>query len=387
MRKQVIGIIGGGQLARMIAQINREKNYNHQIIVLDPTEPTCPAMTYADSQIIGPLNNHQKIQELGKNNPDVITIEVEHTSAEAMQELEEMGLPVFPSSKTVKVIQDKWLQYQHLLKYKLPTPQAYAIENEADLKKLLPGKYMLKQRIGSYDGRGNYLFQTETDLKKAFDYFQNNPFMAQTYVPFDQEISVIVARDTFGQTIAYDCAENIHTKESILDFCIVPARIPEKIKNLVKEIALQTVESFQDVGVMAVEMFYREENQSIQINEIAPRVHNSGHWTMDEICTTSQFEQHLRAISGEKLSDTERRNSVIMINLLGPPFPHGEIQIKIPENILPSHYKTFVHFYEKSSKPGRKIGHINLIDTKKGSIETLLENAIKLKNNLIYLSQ
>ncbi len=385
-----LSIIGGGQLARMIGQENLEKNYGYEITVLDPSMPECPAKKYVNHQIVGKLNDEAKILELGKNNPDSITIEVEHTNVDGMEKLEDLGFKIYPSSKTIKKIQDKFLQYKFFVHNDIPVPESFEIKSVEDLENLKSQNknFMLKQCIGSYDGKGNLKFSPKDDVQKSFDYFSGNDFFAQSFVNFDKEISVIIGRDIFGNMEVYDVVENIHTSESILDFSIVPARIEKSLREEAKSLAMKIAESFEDVGILAIEMFYEASTNKIWINEIAPRVHNSGHWTMDGTAKTSQFEQHLRAVTGQKLGSVKRENPVVMINILGPEnnsdFNGKVLEVSIDKKYLEKNIKIFSHMYGKTSKPSRKIGHINVVGNENMSSDELFEIAKKLKEKIIF---
>lgn len=377
-----IGVIGGGQLGMMIAQANIEKSMGHAITVLDPTN-IAPAMKYAQNQVNGALGDFDSIIELTNSDPEILTIEVEHTNPDAMQVLEKAGYTFFPNSHTVRTIQDKFLQYEHLLSLSLPVPQTHNITSKEDLEELLNNgehNYMLKQRVGSYDGKGNYHIRNKANIEATLTHFGDKPFMAQTFVPFEKELSVIVARDINGDIAAYDCAENEHVG-SVLDISIVPARVDQSISNLATKIATDAVNSFEDVGIFAVEMFYNSKSDTpISINEIAPRVHNSGHWTMDGTSMTSQFEQHLRAITGEGLGPTSRTSPVVMFNILGQKKYDGMLNVDLPETSL----KVFTHMYGKESKPGRKIGHVNVVGNMGMSVDEVLKVAEMIKANIVF---
>ena len=378
---QKIAIVGGGQLGRMLAESNQINEMGLEIQVLDPASPRSAAAEFVQSQITGNLDDFEQIQKLGENNPSAITIEVEHTSPAALAQLEKKGFSVFPSSKTLKIIQNKWTQHEFLAANNFPVPDSFEIFGKKDLENLPAGKFMLKQKVGSYDGKGNFLLDDRAKIPKAIEHFGGREFLAQRFVDFETEISVLVARDTFGNLRSFEASENQH-QNSILDRTIVPARIDAKLSEKAQTLARKICEKFGDTGIMGIELFATQ-NGEIWINEIAPRVHNSGHWTMDGSAETSQFAQHLRAVAGLELGQTQRKKTVIMQNIIGPPeLDSGYFAPKIPEKIPKILEKVSVHLYQKSFRPGRKVGHINFIAARDAEVNEVLRAAESVWKNL-----
>jgi 5-(carboxyamino)imidazole ribonucleotide synthase len=234
---------------------------------------------------------------------------------------------------------------------------------------------MLKARRDAYDGRGNYVIHEKDDIDKALKYFQDKPTMLEKFVDFKMEVSVISARNTIGEICTYPVVENIH-KESILNMTIAPARISQELSKHAEDMAHKTMSVLKGAGVFGIEMFVTKDD-NILINEIAPRVHNSGHHTLQS-SDTSQFEQHLRAILGLKLHSTTLRHPTIMYNLLGPKEFTGTYQINDAKNEPNVHLKMYG---KKESRPQRKLGHFNLVaDNPNQTIESLLEKINKLKD-------
>ncbi|MFC2137934.1 5-(carboxyamino)imidazole ribonucleotide synthase [Bacteroidota bacterium] len=354
-----IGIIGGGQLGRMMAEANIRKNLGLNFIVLDPTENCPAAQIQGVSQIVGDFKNEDKIRQLASE-VDILTFEIELANSQILKEIEDSGVIVAPSPNALYIIQDKLRQKSFLQKNNLPVGEFMPINSREELIQGLR-EYgfpsMLKASQDSYDGRGNYLIKTSADIDEALSKFEGRTLMLEKFVNFDKEISVIAARDFKGNVATYPVAENEHI-DSQLNITIAPANIPQELKQKAEEIARKTMEIFDGAGVFGIEMFLRPTGE-ILINEMAPRVHNSGHHTI-EGNNTCQFEQHLRAISEMPLGDTDQKQDVIMCNILGGNDFQGTYDIegtdKLPEG-------TGLHMYGKTSKPKRKLGHITIPTT------------------------
>ncbi len=238
---------------------------------------------------------------------------------------------------------------------------------------------LLKARRDAYDGRGNYKINSEDEIQKAFEYFKGQDLLLEKFIPFKMEVSVIASRNTKGQIKTYPLVENIH-EDNILRETIAPARVSDKVTNNAEEIAKKTMTVLKGAGIFGIEMFVTQ-NDDVLINEIAPRVHNSGHHTLQS-SETSQFEQHLRAILGLDLGNTKLIHNTVMYNILGTPGFEGEYK---PLDI--SKDNLFLKMYgKKISKPLRKLGHFNLVGTKGESIDQLLQNLETLKEKTIVRS-
>ena len=378
---QRIAVIGGGQLGRMLGEANRLGRFGHQMYFLDPSAPHNSAAEFASWQLRGSLGNAQDITQFAaQSHADVLTVEVEHTSPEALKTLEESGQTVRPSSATLAALNDKFKQVQLLEGRGFPVPRSTEIQAEADLHALPAGEYMLKQKRGSYDGRGNFHFRGPPDTQKAMAHFAGEAFFAQEMVDFAAEVSVVGARSVKGEVVTFDVAENQH-QHSILLRSIVPARITAAQQQRAKELATGVIKLFADVGVMAVEMFLTKTGELL-INEIAPRVHNSGHWTMNNVAKESQFSQHLRAITGESLGSTQRHAPVIMHNILGAEGQSGYLEPALPPTLPAPIAAVHVHLYKKAFRPARKVGHINIVGEQDADIDVLVGAADALVSGL-----
>ena len=349
-----IGIIGGGQIGKMIAQ--EAKRMSLKVIILDPSKD-CPASTICDKLLIADFKDEDKIRELAHFS-DVITYEIELANSRALKNLQLENYPIYPSPHSLYLIQNKFRQKKFLKENNLPVPEFKKIYSSADLlvvAKVFGYPFMLKACEDSYDGRGNYLIKRKEDISIAYNSFQNREIFAEKYVDFKKEISIMVARNKRGQIETFPIAENIH-KNNVLDTSIVPANISLKIKETAEIIAKNVVTCLNDIGIFGIEMFVSN-NDEIFINEIAPRPHNSGHYSI-EGCSISQFEQHIRSILNFPLCKPELLRPTVMKNILGPANFSGNYKVIGLSNLL-SIPSTKIHLYGKSTtSPGRKLGHI-----------------------------
>ena len=370
---KILGIIGGGQLGMMLTE-SAKKMPEHisKIIVLDPTE-NCPAAQVGAEQIVADFKDEKAIQELAEKS-DIITYEIESGDSDVLKSVESKA-EINPSPETLKMIQDKFLQKTFLSENKIPTPEFIKINSIDDLQQGL-NKFgypsLLKARRDAYDGRGNFKVDSPEDIQKAFDYFKGQNIMLEKFVPFKMEVSVIAARNTKGQIKTYPLVENIH-EHNILRETIAPARVSKEISDKAEEIAKDVMTVLKGAGVFGIEMFVTTDDQ-IVINEIAPRVHNSGHHTLQS-SETSQFEQHIRAILGLELGSVKLVHTTIMYNILGSKDFQGEYRpLEISEK------NVFLKMYgKKISKPLRKLGHLNLVANQEESIENLIQKLTGLK--------
>jgi len=370
---KILGIIGGGQLGMMIAEAAKKMpDEISEIIVLDPTE-NCPAAQAGATQIIADFKDKDAIIELA-NKSDIITYEIESGDSDVLKSVQDKA-EINPSPETLKIIQDKFLQKSFLRENKIPVPEFIEIKNIEDVKegvKKFGIPAMLKARRDAYDGRGNFKINSENEIQTAYDYFKGQPLLLEKFVPFIMEVSVIASRNTKGQIKTYPLVENIH-QENILRETIAPARVSEDISKKAEEIAEKTMSVLKGAGIFGIEMFVTKD-EDVVINEIAPRVHNSGHHTLQS-SETSQFEQHLRAILGLELGSTELIHNSIMYNILGDSSFTGEY---LPLNISES--GVFLKMYgKKISKPSRKLGHVNIIGMNNESTDELLVKLQSLK--------
>ena len=374
---KILGIIGGGQLGMMITEAAKKMpEHISKIIVLDPTE-NCPAAQVGAEQIVADFKDEDAIIDLA-NKSDIITYEIESGDSDVLKSIEK-NTEINPSPETLKIIQDKFLQKSFLLENDIPVPEFIKIEKIDDIKEGLKNfgfPVLLKARKDAYDGRGNFKINSEDEIPKAFDYFQGQDLLLEKFIPFKMEVSVIASRNTKGQIKTYPLVENIH-EENILRETIAPARVTEDVTQKAEQIAEKIMAVFKGAGTFGIEMFVTQDN-NILINEIAPRVHNSGHHTLQS-SETSQFEQHLRAILGLELGSTKLIHNTIMYNILGTKGFEGKYK---PLDI--SNDNLFLKMYgKKISKPLRKLGHFNLVGTKGESIDQLLQKLETLKEKAV----
>ena len=373
---KTLGIIGGGQLGMMLTEAAQNLDDISKIIVLDPTE-NCPAAKVGAQQIIADFKDEDAIKKLSELS-DIITYEIESGNSDVLKKLEE-NTEINPSPDTLRIIQDKLLQKQFLQKNGIAVAEFEKIENKEELNQMIDKMglpLLLKTRRDAYDGRGNYKINSKSEIDDALDLFSGKTLMVEKFVKFEKEVSVIAARNTKGEISTYPVVENIH-ENNILRTTIAPGRVSETVRKEAEKIAEKTMEVLHGAGVFGIEMFVTSDDE-ILINEIAPRVHNSGHHTLQS-CNTSQFEQHLRAILGMDLGDSSIKTPTIMYNILGPKTFQGEYNVlfKKQDNI---HLKMYGKL---ESKPQRKIGHVNVVDVENRGIGELLKQVEDLKKNLV----
>jgi 5-(carboxyamino)imidazole ribonucleotide synthase len=361
---QTIGIIGGGQLGRMMAIAAKQMGY--KIAVLDPT-PNSPCGQVADVEITASYNDLEAIKKLAELS-DCITYEFENIDYDALTWLEQHAyLP--QRSKLLAITQDREKEKQAIQQAgeKVAPYSIVATKEELETAvKNIGVPCVVKTCRGGYDGKGQCVIRTEEDIIHAIPLLNSGKCIVEAWVPFEKEISVIVTRSVQGEIKTFPVGENIHV-ENILHQTIVPARIEPNIAQKANDIAINLARSLQMVGTLAVEMFLTKEGE-IYINELAPRPHNSGHYTIDA-CETSQFEQHIRAICNWPLGNTDLLKPVVMVNILGEHLPQSLKNIE--------HYSNCkLHLYgKKEAKTKRKMGHLNILaDT----IENALQKAESL---------
>lgn len=376
-----IGIVGGGQLGKMLAL--EAKRMFMAVIVLDPSAD-CPASHIADRVIVGNYSDEQKIYDLSKE-VDLITYEIELANSKALNNLVLGGFPVHPSPKTLNIIQNKYRQKKFLKESGINVPRFELITSENHLRKTCSEfgfPVMLKACEDSYDGRGNYLIKNKDQITPAFSYFTGKQCMAEEFVDFKKEISIMIARNSSGEISSFPIGENVH-RDNILDLTIVPARITNEVEAKATNLAIKTIESLKGSGIFGIEMFVNN-NDNVLINEIAPRPHNSGHYTI-EACSISQFEQHIRAVLGYPLPKPFLISNAVMVNLLGPEKTKGAYEIHGIDKLF-SLEGVKLHIYGKMvTKPHRKLGHITaLIPENKDPIEVAekIKQIIEIKEGI-----
>lgn len=346
-------------MGRMFAFAAKKMGYS--VIVLDPT-PNCPAAQVCDMQITASHYDVMAIRKLAEIT-DVITYEFEHVDAEALVLIAKEGYTVRPSGKTLGKIQDKYIQKTLFKSFGLPVPEFFKADDlgvTLSLANDLGYPVMLKTRTGGYDGKGNVVVRSENELENEWKKLRglDLELMIEEYIRFDQEISVMVSRGLDKTTVIYPVAENEHI-DSILHLTRVSDDFPEEITLKVNEVANKVMDIFDDVGIFCIEMFLTAEN-NLFINEVAPRPHNSGHYTI-EACVTSQFEQHLRAITGLPLGSPRLKKPAAMVNILGKEPLYNGFDIEGLDSLLTTE-EVFFHFYGKQNVDLRKkIGHITAL--------------------------
>ena len=372
--KKKIGIVGGGQLGKMM--ILEAKRLGFYVVTLDPGED-CPSHSISDAQIVAGFDDPGAYIALAEK-VDVITYEFEHIHAPVLEALQAKGHLIYPSVESLKVIQNKYTQNQALEKHGIPIPRFSPVNSVEDIKKLgQPAAFgypiMLKTTLGGYDGKGNALVRSEGEAEEAYRSLGGGKkqVMAEEFVNFEREISIIATRGLDGSRVIYPAAENHHVN-STLDITIVPARVPDQAVEKATEIAGRVMEVFEGVGTFCVEMFVTGSGE-VLVNEIAPRPHNSGHYTI-EGCLCSQFENHIRAITGLPLGSVALCQPTVMVNLLGESDGAARL-VGLEEAYADPNVR--VHFYGKGqSQKGRKMGHFTCIDK---TVEGALARAQRAK--------
>jgi len=346
----VIGILGGGQLGRMLAMAAAQLGYHTHIYCPDDNNP---AEQVTDRLSRKAYDDQEALAEFASQ-VDVITYEFENIPVETVEALVETT-PVFPSSTVLKVSQDRLSEKDFLNDNGIPTAPYLAVDSLDNLRQAtdkLGIPAVLKTRRFGYDGKGQVVIKSADQLEQAFNDLGGKQLILEGFIPFTMEISVLVGRGQDGQIKTFVPVENQH-KNHILDVSIAPANIQADIAEQATESAKKIVEALDYVGLLAVEYFVSADEPKLRVNEIAPRVHNSGHWTI-EACPTSQFEQHIRAVSGLALGDTSLYGRAVMTNLIGD-------DILKYEELLRDAGANVHHYGKANARPGRKMGHVTRI--------------------------
>ncbi len=370
-----LGILGGGQLGRMLIQSGID--FNIPFVVLDP-DAAAPCSSIAEFHH-GKLTDYDTVMKFGSA-CDVITIEIENVNTRALKDLAARGKKVFPQPEIIELIQDKRKQKQFYQDRGIPTAPFVLTENSDDVAKhreFLPAVNKLGRE--GYDGRGVQIIRTEADLKKAFD----APGLLEKLIDFEKEISVIVARNEAGEMKTFPVVEMVfHPVQNLVEYLFAPAEVSTSVTQQADDIARRIITELQMVGILAVEMFVTKDG-NVLVNEIAPRPHNSGHQTI-EANITSQYEQHLRAILNWPLGDTSLITPSIMVNVLGEDGYSGNAHYEGFEEIVRLS-GVHVHLYgKKVTKPFRKMGHVTIVDS---DIDRLKKKAQFVKETLKVISK
>lgn len=352
-QQQTLGILGGGQLGRMLIQ--SAIDYNLEVHILDP-DPNAPCKYLSNNFVNGDLKDYDAVYNFGKN-CDVISIEIEHVNTEALFRLEKEGKKVFPQPHIIALIQDKRSQKQFYLDQGIPTSPFILTESKEEVKRnaeFLPAVNKLGKE--GYDGRGVQMMRNADDLDKAFD----APGLLEKLIDFDKELAVIVSRNEAGEVKSFPSVEcAFHPEHNLVEFLFSPANISPEVDAKARVLAEEVIQKLDMVGLLAVEMFLTKDGELL-VNEIAPRPHNSGHHTI-EANYTSQFEQHLRSVMGMPLGDTALLCPAAMVNLLGEDGFTGEAIVEGMDEAL-KEKGVYLHLYgKKITKPFRKMGHVTIL--------------------------
>ena len=365
---KTIGIIGGGQLGRMMALSAKAMGYF--VAILDPT-PNCPAAQVSDIEITAAYNDMDAIKKLASI-CDVITYEFENIDYDALEYLNEHAyLP--QGSEVLKITQHRFREKSAIKNMSIPVPKFYLIENAQQLNETVFYPSVLKTTMGGYDGKGQVVLKSEADLPAALELAAKHECILEEWMHFSKEVSVVVARSTTGETAAFPVSENVHVN-NIIHLSIVPARISKEVEAKAIACAKKIAEGLDAIGLLGVEMFVV--NDEIYINELAPRPHNSGHYTMDA-CLTSQFEQHVRAVCGLPLGDVAQHTPVVMVNILGNHMDKDVLHNL--DSYLPLIEKGKIHLYGKTqdkAAKNSKMGHVNLLGDIDASLKIIKESGI-----------
>jgi len=372
-----LGIVGGGQLGRMLAEAASPLGV--EVIVLDPT-PECPASLVAREQIVGDFDDADAIGELAAAS-DALTYEIELADPDVLESVsEEYDVPVNPDPGTLRTIQDKLVQKEALADAGIPVPEFIGIGGEKDLKLVVEelDGIMLKAREGGYDGRGNTPVQEPSEAAAALDALGGET-MAESFVPFVREVSVIGVKGA-DEVATYPVTETIHEDE-ILRASVSPARSDEDVLERAHDVAAEVLEFLDGRGVYGIELFETERGE-ILVNEIAPRPHNSGHWTI-EGARTSQFENHVRAVLGWPLGPTELREPTVSANILGDVDEPEDATLYNVESILDAP-NAHLHWYGKQQvRPLRKMGHLTVTDPAPAEADPAADETVGVNDDLL----
>ena len=375
-----LGILGGGQLGKMLLYETRK--FDIHTVVLDPS-PEAPCSIACNEFQLGDLMDYDTVYNFGLQ-VDVLTIEIENVNVDALEALEKQGKKVYPSSATLKKIQNKAKQKLFYRDHNIPTADfsrfAYADELLSAVKnESIAFPFVWKSARFGYDGQGVKVIRTYSDLEGL----PSGECIAEKMIPFKNELAVIVSRDVYGNVKTYPVVEmEFHPEANQVEYVICPARIEESVAKKAQLIALKVSQAFQHVGLLAVEMF-QTQNDEILVNEVAPRPHNSGHYSI-EASYTNQFEQHLRAILGLPLGETKSKLAGIMVNLVGDENYKGAVIYKNIEKIMAMEGVTPHIYGKRETRPFRKMGHVTIVNEDIAKARTIAE---QVKNSIRVISE
>lgn len=375
-----LGILGGGQLGKMMLYETRK--YDIQTRVLDPN-PEAPCKIACDTFETGDLMDFETVINFGRN-VDVLSFEIEGVNVDALKQLEKEGVKTWPSADTLEKIQNKGIQKNFYNKHQIPTADFEIFASKKDLSEALNNNdislpFVWKSTTGGYDGKGVSVIKNKEALKELSD----GECIAEKLIPFKNELAVIVARSISGEVKTYPVVEmEFHPSANQVEYVICPARIDDAVAQKARKLAVKVSEAFEHVGLLAVEMFQTEEDE-ILVNEVAPRPHNSGHYSI-EASYTNQFEQHIRAILDLPLGNTESKVGGIMVNLVGDPDHEGEVIYKNIEKIMKMPGVTPHIYGKKITRPFRKMGHVTIVNKDLAEARKIAE---EVKNSIKVISK
>ena len=375
-----LGVVGGGQLGRMLGEAAGPLGV--EVIVSDPT-PDCPARSVVRDQVVGDFDDYETLRELAER-ADVLTFEIELADPDTLDRVsEETGTPVHPAPETLRTIQDKYVQKEALTDRGIPVPAYRRVDTVEDLLAAgddLGWPLMLKARRGGYDGRGNVPVEGPDGAEAAMDAVAG-PAMAEEMLDFERELAVMGLRGA-GERDTFPVTETIH-REEILRESISPARAAYGVRARVREVADEVLDAMDGRGAFGIELFQVDpddhDGEAILVNEIAPRPHNSGHWTI-EGCLTSQFENHVRAVLGWPLGATDRRAPTANANLLGDVEENRPAELRGVDRVLEADGAALHWYCKREARPLRKLGHVTQVGTDGGDIGELLERVRGLRD-------
>ena len=375
MDSRTVGILGGGQLGRML--VEAANRLNVKTVVLDAENSPAMQVSNSTDHIVGSYSNPDDIRALAEK-CNVLTIETEHVDVDVLKKLqwERSLLKILPDPKTISLVQDKFLQKRHLREHNVAVIRSIDVLDASvggltNIARQLGFPFVLKSKRMAYDGKGNFVVRSQNDIAASLKSLGGKSLYAEKWAPFTKELAVMVVKTIDGRIFSYPGVETVH-RNNICHLCYVPARVPDSVNFKATSLAERAVRSFPGAGIFGVELFYLA-NGELLVNEIAPRPHNSGHYTLDA-CVTSQFEAHLRAIldlpiKPETLSLNTTTTHCIMLNVLGD---SKDAELRILKRALETPGAS-IYLYGKVSRPGRKIGHINIVSSSMQQCERALD--------------
>lgn len=371
-----LGVLGGGQLGKML--LSECHKFDVHTSMLDASKDA-PSAAYCDAFFQGDLMDYTAVYNFGKK-VDVLTIEIEHVNIEALYKLEEEGVLVYPQPAVIECIQHKGKQKDFYVDHGIPTSKHLRFETKADLLTTdFTFPFVWKSAQFGYDGTGVKIVRSQEDIIGLAD----TPCIVEDLVPFKNELAVIVARNAEGEVKTYPVVEmEFHPEANQVEYVICPARISDEVAAKANTVALEVAKAFQHVGLLAVEMFQTEADEII-VNEVAPRTHNSGHYSI-EASITSQFEQHLRTVLNLPLGATDSMLAGVMVNLVGAEGFSGKVHYENMEQILSLPGVTPHIYGKKETRPFRKMGHVTIVDK---DINTARAIAKKVKDSIRVISK